>query len=192
MKKHKNKLIIVTAPSGAGKTTIVHHLINTFPELEFSISATNRPKREKETDGIDYYFISSEDFKNKIAHKEFLEYEEVYTGRFYGTLKSELERLWQQDKCIIFDVEVKGAVNIQKAYPAVSLSIFIMPPSKEILLERLRQRNTETPQTLNQRMERAEEELTYAPRFNATIVNDNLQDALIKSENLVRDFLIKK
>ncbi len=192
MKKHKNKLIIVTAPSGAGKTTIVHHLIDTFPELAFSISATNRPKREKETDGVDYYFISSEDFKNKIASKEFLEYEEVYTGRFYGTLKSELERLWQQGKCIIFDVEVKGAVNIQKAYPAASLSIFIMPPSKEILLERLRQRNTETPQTLNQRMERAEEELTYAPRFNATIVNDNLQDALIKAENLVRDFLIKK
>ena len=189
MKLKKNKLIIVTAPSGAGKTTIVHHLIKTFPELAFSISATNRPMRENEKDGVDYYFISTETFKNKIANNEFLEYQEVYNGRFYGTLKKELERLWQADKCIIFDVEVKGALNIQKAFPNSSLSIFVMPPSKEILLERLRNRKTETTDTLNQRMERATEELTYAPRFNETIVNDNLQEALAKAENFVRKFL---
>lgn len=189
--KHKNNLIIVTAPSGAGKTTIVHHLIKTFPELAFSISATNRPKREKETDGVDYYFISTEDFKAKVAHKDFLEHEEVYAGRYYGTLKKELERLWQAGKCIIFDVEVKGAVNIQKAYPDTSLSIFVMPPSKEILLERLKQRNTETAATLKQRMARAEEELSYAPRFNEIIVNDNLEEALTKAENLVSTFLKK-
>ena len=189
MKLKKNKLIIVTAPSGAGKTTIVHHLIKTFPELAFSISATNRPKRENENDGVDYYFISTETFKNKIANNEFLEYQEVYSERYYGTLKKELERLWQADKCIIFDVEVKGALNIQKAFPNSSLSIFVMPPSKEILLERLRNRKTETTDTLNQRMERATEELTYAPRFNETIVNDNLQEALAKAENFVRKFL---
>ena len=189
MKLKKNKLIIVTAPSGAGKTTIVHHLIKTFPELAFSISATNRPKRENEKDGVDYYFISTETFKNKIVNNEFLEYQEVYSGRYYGTLKKELERLWQADKCIIFDVEVKGALNIQKAFPNSSLSIFVMPPSKEILLERLRNRKTETTDTLNQRMERATEELTYAPRFNETIINDNLQEALAKAENLVRKFL---
>ena len=189
MKLKKNKLIIVTAPSGAGKTTIVHHLIKTFPELAFSISATNRPMRENEKDGVDYYFISTETFKNKIANNEFLEYQEVYSERYYGTLKKELERLWQADKCIIFDVEVKGALNIQKAFPNSSLSIFVMPPSKEILLERLRNRKTETTDTLNQRMERATEELTYAPRFNETIVNDNLQEALAKAENLVRKFL---
>ena len=191
MLKHKNPLIIVTAPSGAGKTTIVRHLINKFPQLAFSVSATNRPKREKETDGRDYYFISTENFKNKIANQEFLEYEEVYAGRFYGTLKSELERLWVEKKCIIFDVEVHGALNIQKAYPENDLSVFIMPPSKEILYERLKKRNTETAETLIQRMARAEEELTFAPRFNSVIVNDNLQEALVQAEILVTDFLKK-
>ncbi len=191
MLKHKNPLIIVTAPSGAGKTTIVRHLINKFPQLAFSVSATNRPKREKETDGRDYYFISTDNFKNKIASQEFLEYEEVYTGRFYGTLKSELERLWAEKKCIIFDVEVHGALNIQKAYSENALSVFIMPPSKEILYERLKKRNTETAETLIQRMARAEEELTFAPRFNSVIINDNLQEALAQAEILVTVFLKK-
>ena len=189
MIKQKNPLIIITAPSGAGKTTIVQHLINKFHELAFSVSVTNRPKREQETDGLDYYFISTEDFKNKIAHQEFLEYEEVYNGRFYGTLKSELDRLWAKKKCIIFDVEVHGALNIQNAYLESSLSIFIMPPSKEILYERLKNRNTETAQTLTQRMARAEEELTFAPRFNHIIVNDNLQKAFVEAEILVKNFL---
>ena len=189
MKKHKNPLIIVTAPSGGGKTTIVHHLIKTFSELAFSVSATNRPKRENEVEGIDYYFISTEEFKRKIAQQAFLEYEEVYAGRFYGTLKSELERLWAEKKCIIFDVEVHGALNIRKAYPESALTVFIMPPSKEILFDRLRQRNTENAETLKQRMTRAEEELNYASRFDSVIFNDNLQEAFAQAEKLVKNFL---
>jgi guanylate kinase len=186
-----NKLIIVTAPSGAGKTTIVHHLLQKFEALAFSVSATNRAKRAYETDGKDYYFLTSHAFKRLVDEGSFLEYEEVYDDQYYGTLRREVERLWQLGKCIIFDVDVKGALNIQKAYPKEALSVFIKPPSKEILLERLQNRKTETPESLRKRIARATEELTYEKCFDKIIVNDDLEKALKKADTIVRSFLKK-
>jgi guanylate kinase len=183
------KLIIVTAPSGAGKTTIVRHLIDTFDALAFSVSATNRAMRPHEKHGVDYYFLSTEAFKDLITEGALLEYEEVYDNQYYGTLKKEVERLWAMGKCIIFDVDVKGALNIQKYYPTESLSIFIKPPSKEILLERLKNRKTETPESLKKRINRATEELTFENKFDKVIINDVLDKALKESERLVIDFL---
>ncbi len=183
------KLIIVTAPSGAGKTTIVHHLIDTFDSLAFSVSATNRGMRPHEKHGVDYYFLSTEAFKGLITEGALLEYEEVYDNQFYGTLKKEVERLWAMGKCIIFDVDVKGALNIQKHYPDESLSIFIKPPSKEVLFERLKNRKTETPESLQKRINRATEELTFEHKFDKIIVNDVLKTALQESEDLVNGFL---
>jgi guanylate kinase len=187
-----NKLIIVTAPSGAGKTTIVHHLLKTFDNLAFSVSATNRAKRAHETDEVDYYFLSTDELKHLISEGAFLEYEEVYDGQYYGTLKKEMKRLWALGKCIVFDVDVKGALNIQNAYPKESLSVFIKPPSKDILLERLKNRKTETPESLQKRITRANEELTYEKRFNKVIVNDVLDIALKEAEKITRTFLKKK
>jgi guanylate kinase len=186
-----NKLIIVTAPSGAGKTTIVHHLLQKFEALAFSVSATNRAKRAHETDTKDYYFLSTEEFQRLVGEGAFLEYEEVYDNQYYGTLKKEVERLWQLGKCIIFDVDVKGALNIQKAYPNEALSIFIKPPSKEILLERLKNRKTETPESLSKRIARATEELTYEKRFDKVIINDILEKALKKADRITTNFLKK-
>jgi guanylate kinase len=186
------KLIIVTAPSGAGKTTIVHHLIDSFDALAFSVSATNRSMRPHEKEGIDYYFLSTEAFKDLITEGALLEYEEVYDNQYYGTLKKEVERLWALGKCIIFDVDVKGALNIQKYFPQESLSIFIKPPSKEVLIERLKNRKTETPESLLKRITRATEELTYEKKFNKIIVNDVLEKALQEAEGLVTDFLAFK
>jgi guanylate kinase len=186
-----NKLIIVTAPSGAGKTTIVQHLLEQFGELAFSVSATNRGKREHEKDGEDYYFLSTPEFKRLVAENAFLEYEEVYDNQYYGTLKKEIERLWSLGKCIIFDVDVKGATNIKNAYPDESLSIFIKPPSKEILFERLKNRKTETPESLNKRILRAAEELTYEDKFDTVVLNDDLNKALVHARELVSDFLKK-
>ena len=183
------KLIIVTAPSGAGKTTIVHHLLRTFPDLAFSVSATNRARRSHESDGVDYYFLSTEEFKQRITEGSFLEYEEVYEDQFYGTLKSEVERLWALGKCIVFDVDVKGAMNIKKAYPDESLAIFIKPPSKDILLDRLKKRKTETTESLKKRIARATEELTYENRFDKVVINEVLEHAFIETETLVRDFI---
>jgi guanylate kinase len=183
------KLIIVTAPSGAGKTTIVHHLIDTFDSLAFSVSATNRNMRAHEKHGVDYYFLSTEAFKDLITEGALLEYEEVYENQYYGTLKKEVERLWALGKCIIFDVDVKGALNIQKHYPKESLSIFIKPPSKEILLERLKNRKTETPESLQKRINRATEELTFEHKFDKVLINDVLEKALRESEEFVTDFL---
>jgi guanylate kinase len=186
-----NKLIIVTAPSGAGKTTIVHHLLKTFDSLAFSVSATNRACRAHEVDGRDYYFISTEAFQQKIAEKAFLEYEEVYENQYYGTLYAELERLWALGKCIVFDVDVQGALSIQKHFPTQSLSIFIQPPSEAILFERLKARKTETPESLKRRIDRATEELTYANRFDKLILNDQLEKALSDAEKMVSAFLKK-
>lgn len=186
------KLIIVTAPSGAGKTTIVHHLLRTFPELAFSVSATNRARRAHEIDGEDYYFLSTDDFKRRVTEGDFLEYEEVYDDQFYGTLKSEVERLWALGKCIIFDVDVKGARNIKKAYPDESLAIFIKPPSKDILFERLKNRKTETTESLKKRIARATEELTYENSFDTVVVNNVLERAFLEAETVVRDFISKK
>jgi guanylate kinase len=183
------KLIIVTAPSGAGKTTIVRHLLNTFRDLAFSVSATNRTRRPLEIDGKDYYFLSDSDFNQRIKQNEFLEYEEVYAGQYYGTLNAEMERLWALGKTIVFDVDVKGATNIKKAYPLSSLAVFIQPPSEAVLIDRLKGRKTETPESLKKRIARAKEELTYCNKFDTVIVNDKLADALDEAEQLVSTFL---
>jgi guanylate kinase len=183
------KLIIVTAPSGAGKTTIVHHLLKTYDTLAFSVSATNRARRAHETDKVDYYFLSTTEFQKRVNKGEFLECEEVYDGQYYGTLRSECERLWALGKCIVFDVDVKGALNIKRAYPDDSLAIFIQPPSEAVLFERLKNRKTETPESLRKRIARATEELTFAGKFDAIIVNDKLEIAFSEAEQLVEAFL---
>jgi guanylate kinase len=187
--KFMGKLIIVTAPSGAGKTTIVHHLLKTYDTLAFSVSATNRARRAHETDKVDYYFLSTTEFRQRVNKGAFLECEEVYDGQYYGTLRSECERLWALGKCIVFDVDVKGALNIKRAYPDDSLAIFIQPPSEAVLFERLKNRKTETPESLRKRIARATEELTFADKFDAIIVNDKLEVAFSEAEQLVEAFL---
>lgn len=188
----KGKLIIFTAPSGAGKTTIVKHLLETMDNLVFSVSATSRPKREHEENGKDYYFLNPAEFRKKLKSGEFLEWQEVYSGQYYGTLHSEIERLWATGKDIIFDIDVKGAINIKQAYPNESLAIFVQPPSSEILFERLQNRGTETPESYRKRVKRATLELTYQDRFDVTLLNDNLETALAEAEQMVRNFCCQK
>ncbi len=186
------KLIIFSAPSGAGKTTIVQNILQKFSgKLEFSISACTRAKRPNETDGKDYYFISTEDFKNKIKKNEFVEWEEVYTGQFYGTLKSELERIWSKDKHVIFDLDVQGGLNLKHQFGRKAFSIFVMPPSIEILELRLKQRQTETAESLAKRVSKAKEEIKVAGQFDKIIVNENLEQAYAEAEKLVSEFLLK-
>ena len=184
MKKqgNKGKLIVITAPSGAGKTTIVRHLIKTFDFLGFSISATTRKKRRKEKHGRDYYFMSVDEFKEQRRKRKFLEWEEVYENQFYGTLKSEATRLWEEGKHVIFDVDVKGAKEIKKKFPEETLAIFIKPPSVEILFERLRNRKTEDEAALKKRFARSKRELRYEQRFDKVLVNDDLEIAFKDAE----------
>ncbi len=189
MKKDHVRLVIVAAPSGSGKTTIVRHLMGRFPSLAFSISATTRPRRAHEEDGRDYYFIPVAEFKKKVAAGDFLEWEEVYAGSFYGTLLSEVRRMKSLGRDIIFDVDVKGALNIKKNYPEGSLALFVKPPSLEVLGERLRSRGTETPETLAKRLEKADYELTFEKNFDAVVVNDDLPTALREAERIVGEFL---
>lgn len=184
-----NKLLIFAAPSGAGKTTIVRHLLQRFPTLSFSISATTRAKRAHETDGIDYYFISREDFQQRIEAKAFAEWEEVYPGQFYGTLHSEIQRLWQAGKDIIFDIDVYGATWLKKRYPDNALTVFVKPPSREVLIERLRQRGTESEETFAKRIVKADEELAFENKLDVVLVNDNLADALLEAEKITSEFL---
>jgi guanylate kinase len=184
-----NKLLIITAPSGAGKTTIMRHLLDRFDRLAFSISATTRNRRPHEVDGRDYYFISIDQFKQKIVEDAFVEWEEVYENQYYGTLKTEVERLWAQGKDIVFDIDVKGALNLKHAYPQQSLSVFVKPPSREALLERLSARRTETDESLRKRLARADEELAYENKFDIVIVNDILDNALQEAETVVSAFL---
>ena len=184
-----SKLVIFTAPSGAGKTTIVQHILSKYDEVAFSVSATTREKRPHEQDGKDYYFLSKADFLHKVAAGEFLEWEEVYEGQYYGTLRSEITRLWELGKHVIFDIEVKGATNIKNAFPDQSLAIFIDPPSAEILFSRLKKRKTETESSLKKRMARAANELTYVDKFDKVLVNDQLEVALKEAEMMVEDFL---
>jgi len=183
------KLVIVAGPSGSGKTTIVRHLLGVYPRLAFSISACSRQKREGETDGEDYYFLSVEDFKQKIENGEFIEWEQVYPGSYYGTLRTEVERLWKAGRDVIFDIDVKGAMNLKKQYRENSITIFIKPPSLEALGQRLQKRKTETPEFFEQRIKKAAEELSYSPKFDKIIRNNDLPTAFAEAERLVGEFL---
>ena len=186
------KLIIFSAPSGAGKTTIVHHVLGKFAEhLEFSISACTRAKRPNEVDGKDYHFMTSEEFKNKIKKNEFVEWEEVYQGQFYGTLKSELDRIWNSGKQVIFDLDVQGGLNLKRKYGRQSFAIFVMPPSLGVLEVRLRQRKTETEESITKRISKAKEEIKVADQFDRTLVNENLDKACADAVKLVSEFLKK-
>lgn len=183
------KLVIITAPSGSGKTTIVKQIMQRFPQLKFSISAATRSPRLGEVDGKDYYFLAVEDFKQKIANNDFLEWEMVYEGKYYGTPKSELHRIWKEQNVPIVDIDVVGASNVKAMYPNNSLSIFIQAPTLEILKERLTNRGTETADTLSERLARAEFEMTYADKFDVRIINDNLEEAVGKVVEELNRFL---
>lgn len=187
----KGKLIIVSAPSGSGKSTIVTWLMREHPELRlaFSISCTSRAPRGTERNGVEYFFITPEEFREKIAHEEFLEYEEVYENRFYGTLKSQIETQTDQGENVVFDVDVKGGCNIKRFYGDRALSLFIQPPSVDALRERLVGRGTDTPEAIEQRLAKASYELTFAPQFDHVIVNDNLEEAKQETLRVVSDFL---
>ena len=185
----EGKLFVFSAPSGSGKTTLVKHLLSENLPLGFSISATSRKPRGKEKDGVDYHFLSSSDFQNKIKENAFVEYEEVYNGVFYGTLKLELERLWAQGKHVLFDIDVKGGVNIKEQYPQNTLALFIQPPSKKILEERLRRRSTESEKNIQMRLARTEREMSFAVHFDSVIINDDLETAKKEVVSQVREFI---
>ena len=188
----KGKLIVFSAPSGSGKTTIVRHLLGLKDlNLEFSISATSREKRGTEEHAKDYYFLSLEDFKNNIKTDAFLEWEEVYRDNFYGTLKSEVERIWAQGKHVIFDIDVSGGLRIKRKFPEETLSIFVKPPSIDELKIRLKKRKTETEDKINMRVAKASAELATAPLFDVIIENDTLEHALTEAEKIVSDFISK-
>lgn len=189
--KQNGKCIIFSAPSGAGKTTIVHHLLSKNLGLEFSISACSRDPRPNEVDKKDYHFLGIDGFKDKIKEQAFVEWEEVYTNNFYGTLKSEMERIWSEGKAVIFDVDVIGGLNIKKQFGDNAYSIFVKPPSYEELEKRLRGRSTESEDKINQRMEKASKELAFSSEFDCILINDNLDEASVKAEQLVIDFLEK-
>ena len=184
-----NKLIIITAPSGAGKTSITRYLMRTFPQLAFSISAATRQPRGNEKNGVDYHFISTEEFQHKIQHNEFVEWEMVYEGKYYGTLKAELERIWQQNKIPVLDIDVKGAIHVQQQYPQSSLSLFIQTPSVDELKKRLESRGTETPESLAARVNKAAYELSFKDQFNKLITNDELKRACTEAESIVAEFI---
>lgn len=184
-----NKVIIFSAPSGSGKTTLVKHCLEVFPELEFSISCTTRNLRGKEKNGTDYYFISPDEFREKIAENAFVEYEEVYTDKYYGTLKSEVERIWNLGKTVIFDVDVKGGIALKNYFKEKALSIFIMPPSIEELERRLISRNTDDTETIKMRVEKASEEMEYKEQFDTVVVNTVLDEAKTQTETLISKFL---
>lgn len=186
----KTKLIIIAAPSGAGKTSVTRHLLKALPEqLAFSISCATRKPRNNEKDKVDYYFISVEEFTSKIEQQEFVEWEMVYEGKYYGTLKSEVERIWQLHKSPLLDVDVQGGINIQQLYPHNSLSLFIEPPSIDELERRLKARGTETPESLQARLNKAAYELSFKPQFDRVIMNDQLDRACAEAEAVVREFL---
>jgi guanylate kinase len=183
------KLIVISAPSGAGKTSIVHHLLKNMPELSFSVSACSREKRDNETHGKDYYFLGVEGFQNKIKEDAFLEWEEVYENQYYGTLKTEIERIWSEGKTVIFDVDVIGGLNIKKQYPKECLSLFIMPPSVDVLRERLSGRGTESEAKLEMRLAKAEQEISKNQEFDKVILNDDFGIACEETMEVITNFI---
>lgn len=185
----KGKAVIFCAPSGAGKTTIVKHLLKQDLNLEFSVSACSREKRPGETDGKDYYFLSVDEFKNRIKEEAFIEWEEVYKDHFYGTLKSEIDRIWSAGKNVIFDVDVEGGISLKEYFGTQALAIFVKPPSVEHLEHRLKGRETETEESIARRIGKAEKELTYSSKFDYVLLNDELTKALKEAEKVVGDFL---
>jgi guanylate kinase len=190
MISNPRKIIIITAPSGAGKTSITRHLLKTFPDqLTFSISAATRQKREEEIEGVHYYFISADEFREKINHHAFIEWEMVYEGKYYGTLKSEIHRIWNENKIPLLDVDVKGAIHVQEQHPENTLSLFIEPPSVDELKRRLESRGTETAESLAARVNKAGYELTFKNKFDTVIVNDDLDKACREAEEVVDGFL---
>lgn len=186
----KGKLIIFSAPSGSGKSTIINYLMQ-MPELRlhFSISATSRAPRGTEQNGVEYFFLTPEEFRTRISNNEFVEYEEVYTDKFYGTLKSQVERQLEEGENVVFDVDVKGGCNIKKFYGDRALSMFIMPPSVEELRRRLEGRATDSPEVIQDRLNKAEFEMTFAPQFDKVVVNDDLEVAKAEALQLIKDFL---
>lgn len=190
MEDFQGKLFVFSAPSGSGKTTIVRHLLQQERlNLSFSISATSRAPRGEEKDGIDYYFISLKEFKSKIKNEEFLEWEEVYRDNFYGTLKTEVERIWSQKKHVIFDIDVAGGLRIKKKFPNQTLAVFVKPPSVDELKIRLKNRKTESEEKINMRIAKASVELATAPQFDKIIKNYDLETALAEAEELVKNFI---
>lgn len=189
----KNKVIIFSAPSGAGKSTVVRHLLKLHPEFEFSVSATSRAPRGTEKDGVEYYFLTPEKFRGLIAQDAFVEYEEVYADKFYGTLKSEVERIWAAGHVIVFDVDVKGGANLKKYFGDAAMSFLILPPSMEILEQRLRGRGTDSEEAIVERLAKAESEIEFAKgKFDVELVNDALEDTFMYSELAVDIFLGKR
>jgi guanylate kinase len=183
------KIVIITAPSGAGKTSITHYLMQKFPQLTFSVSAATRKARGNEKDGVDYHFIAEEEFKQKIQHNEFVEWEMVYEGKYYGTLKSELQKIWDENKIPVLDIDVKGAIHVQQQFPETSLSLFIEPPSVDELKKRLESRGTETPESLAARVNKASFELSFKDQFDNCIVNDDLLHACNEASGLIESFI---
>lgn len=184
------KLVIFSAPSGSGKTTIVKRMLELFPQLEFSISATSRDPRGNEKNGIDYHFLTADEFAAKVANDEFVEWEEVYKGTCYGTLKSEIERIWSKGNVIIFDVDVMGGLNLKRIFGAEACSIFIMPPSIEELRRRLEGRGTDAPEVIEKRVAKAEFELGKADGFDCKVVNDDLEQAVEETADIIRKFIL--
>ena len=192
MDKKYNKLILITAPSGAGKTSIVKYLMTKFPQLAFSVSATTRKARDNEKDGEDYYFISEKEFREKIHHKEFLEWEMVYEGKYYGTLKSEIERIWALQKVPVLDIDVQGAIHVQQQYPVNTIAVFIQAPSSDELKSRLRGRGSETEESLQARVNKSSYEMTFKKHFENVIVNKDFETTCVEAENIVSAFLEKE
>lgn len=187
-----NKVIIFSAPSGSGKSTVVNHLIKKYPFLEFSISATSRAPRGQEQNGKEYFFYTTQEFEKLISEDAFVEYEEVYKGSYYGTLKSEIERIWSKGHTILFDIDVKGGVNIKKIFGDAALAVFVKAPSVEDLRKRLIGRGTDTPDAIEKRVAKAEEELTYEKYFDVVLVNDDLKTSLAQAEGLIDSFVLNK
>lgn len=185
------KVLIFSAPSGSGKSTIVNHLLTLGLGLEFSVSATSRAPRGQEQNGVEYYFLTTEEFERRIAAGEFVEHEEVYSGCYYGTLRSEVERIWAKGNTIVFDVDVKGGLNLKKIFGSQALTIFIQPPSVEELRRRLEGRGTDSPEKIEQRLAKAQTELAFAPQFDTVVVNDDLATAFADAEACVRKFIGK-